>query len=45
MRGMSSAATAAGIASNTRLKQPASCSASASSAIRDAAAAVRPCAR
>ena len=39
---ISSSVTAAGIASNTSAKQPASCRASASAAIRAAAAAVRP---
>ena len=42
MWGISSSVTAAGIASNTSAKQPASCSASASEAIRSAAPAVRP---
>jgi hypothetical protein len=44
IRGMIASATAAGIASNTIAKQPASWSASASRATRPAASAVRPCA-
>ena len=45
MRGMSSSATALGIASKTIAKQPASCRASASAAIsRRRARRVRPCA-
>jgi hypothetical protein len=42
MRGMSSSATADGIASKTTAKQPASCSATASRTIRSAATALRP---
>ena len=42
--GMTSAETADGIASKTIEKQPASCSASASRAIRAASVALRPCA-
>src|ERR671931_439134 len=45
IRGMSSDATALGMASNTIAKQPAPWRASASRAMRSAACAVRPCAR